>query len=164
MNQSHLDLLNVNFPLVCRWAGKISRGDGAVLFLEGLSTTLWHRPEWQDKCWVEHSPYSFGAGIPQCKQTHSPLPPCVSVLLPLPELPRDGWPALAMGGWTEVCVRVHVCSKRRPWSWTQRDVSSRTVWQARSRSELFEGALIANHGANALRAPLHEIQKSKNRK
>ncbi|KAG7228508.1 hypothetical protein INR49_007682 [Caranx melampygus] len=41
----------------------------------------------------------------------------------------------------------------RPWSWTQREVSTRTVWQAKSRSELSEGALTADHGANALRAP-----------
>lgn len=60
------------------------------------------------------------------------------------------------------CVRacVYVCAFRcehRPWCWTQREVSARTVWQAKSRLELSEGALIDDHGANALRAPPNEI-------
>lgn len=40
------------------------------------------------------------------------------------------------GGRTRVCMCV---PERRPWRWTQRDVSSWTVWQARSTAELCEG-------------------------
>lgn len=88
-----------------------SRGCGGVLFLVELSATQWHRSEWQDKCCVGPSPPSFGAGIPQCKQTQTPPPSYFSLLLPcpLPCPPYDGWPTLGVGGWTHVCACMCVC-------------------------------------------------------
>ena len=107
-----------------------SRGSGGVLFLEELSATQWHRSEWQDKCCVGPSPPSFGAGIPQCKQTQTPPPSYFSLLLPcpLPCPPYDGWPTLGVGGWTCVCLHVCVCVFRcecRPWSSMQKEVIQR---------------------------------------
>lgn len=36
---------------------------------------------------------------------------------------------------------------------------SQTAWQAKSKSKLSEGALITDHGANALRAPQTKVWK-----
>lgn len=148
MKRCHLDVLSAALPMSEQGS---KGGGGGVLFLEGLSTTLWHRPEWQDKCCTEHSPHSLGAGIPQCKQTHTPPP----IVIPCPST------SLFASLWRlthSVCGRVDTslcaCGFRcecGPWSWTS--AQHREGGRQRAGRSSLEGALTAEHGAEALRAP-----------
>lgn len=137
-----------------------SKGDGGdVLFLEGLSTTFWHRPEWRDKCCTEHSPHSLGAGIPWCKQTHTPpiITPCPSISL---SLYASLW-RLTHSGCGKVDMSPCGCVFRcdcGPWSWTSAQHPESVAGKEQVRA-LWRGPWLLSMGLKHWGPPAIETKK-----
>lgn len=138
------------------------------------SPVTWAWVTGQVLCWALPSLFwgrhSFGISGHTPPPVIFPCPPSLSSLTSL------WWLAQSGSGWEDrrVCVHacVYVCVQVRASALKlDSDVSTPTVWQAKSGSELSEGALIADHGANALRAPpsrwntkIHEQKITKKKK
>lgn len=111
LKQCHSDVLNVNFPLVCREAGKAAE----VLVAASYFWRGYQRPSGiglSDRTSVALDPPLTHLGQAFLSVSRH-RPPAHHISLPLslsPSLGYDSWPALGMGGCAEVCACMIVCS------------------------------------------------------
>lgn len=108
MKQCHLDVLNVNFLLVCRGAGKAAE----------VASYFWRGYQQPSGIGLsDRTSVALDPPLAHLVQTflsvsrHRPPSHHISLSYSLSlSLGYDSWPTLGMGGRTEVCVCMFVCS------------------------------------------------------